>query len=488
MERTGRTIRWTGVGLMIIGLTAGAAVARDVSFEGRPEFGADGYTIPVAWGDADRDGDADLAVGTLFVAGFPSSELWVNDGSGGFGVQPAFGAAFTFALAWGDYDNDGDLDMAVGSFGQNWLFVNDGAGGFTQQSQFGGSRTIARAWADADLDGDLDLAVGNGILGLAQQNYLYVNNGDGTFTGVPAFGQGQTDSVAWGDYDNDGDPDLAVGNGGFGYEEPNYLYVNNGDGTFTQVAAFGALDTASVAWADANGDGLLDLAVGNWNAGQSYLYVNNGDGTFTARPAFGSRDTNTVAWGDFDLDGDMDLAVGNGDFETADQNFLYVNNGNGKFRELAQFGLGSTDSVAWADADGDGDLDLAVGNEHSPNQNELWINEIATDRFLRLELVGRYAEKGAGYSNRDAIGARVTVYDAGYLGEPGHVRGHQQVSATGGFTSQNEHTLTFGLGGSGSVDVLIEWPGSNGTAIRQCVRDLDEGSLTVEEADGHGRP
>jgi hypothetical protein len=463
-------------------------MAADVPFEGRAEFGGDGFTIPMAWGDADGDGDLDLAVGNLIQPGFASNQLWLNDGAGGFTVQPAFGAAFTFAVAWGDYDNDGDLDMAVGNYGGNRLFVNDGLGGFTEQIQFGGGLTVAVAWADPDQDGDLDLAVGNGILGVADQNYLYVNNGDGTFMEVAAFGQGQTDSLAWGDYDNDGDPDLAVGNGGFGYQEQNYLYVNNGDGTFTGVPAFGALDTATVSWADATGDGLLDLAVGNWDAGQNYLYVNQGDGSFTSRAAFGSRDTNTVAWGDFDLDGDMDLAVGNGDFTSADQNYLYVNNGKGQFTEKPRFGLGSTDSVAWGDPDGDGDLDLAVGNEHSPYQNELWTNEIGSDRFLRLDLVGRFAELGSGYSNRDAVGARVAVYDSGHLGEANHLRGYQQVSATGGFTSQNEHTLTFGLGKPGSVDVRIEWPGSGGFAIRQCLWGLDEGSLTVEESDADGCP
>ena len=480
--------RWLWPGLVALCLVSLASAGSGSPFQGNPEFGGNGYTIPVAWGDADRDGDLDLAVGNLVQPGADSSQLWTNDGKGGFSVQPAFGVAFTFALSWGDYDNDGDLDMAVGNYGGNRLFVNDGMGGFTEQVQFGGGATIAVGWADYDLDGDLDLAVGNGILGVPGQNYLYVNNGDGTFTAIAAFGEGQTDSLAWGDFDQDGDPDLAVGNGGFGYEEQNYLYVNNGDGTFTGIAAFGALDTATVAWADATGDGLLDLAVGNWNAGQNYLYVNNGDGSFTARATFGSLDTNTVAWGDFDLDGDMDLAVGNGDFESADQNYLYVNNGNGVFKEQALFGLGSTDSVAWGDADGDGDLDLAVGNEHSPFQNELWINELATDRFLRLELVGRYGDEGSGYSNRDAVGAQVSVYDAGYLGDPAHLRARQEVTATGGFTSQNEHTLTFGLGKRGSVDVWIRWPGSDGVAIDQCVLNLDEGTLTVEESDQHGCP
>ncbi len=440
-----------------------AAPAGTPSFSSQDAFGT-GATIPVAWGDYDGNGTADLAVGNFFGQ---LNELYTGNGDGTYTPTTEFGGSSTFALVWADYDNDGDLDMAVGNDGPNRLFINNGNGTFSLELQFGVSRTIAMAWADSDGDGDVDLAVGNGILGQAQQNALYLNNGDGTFTGQPQFGVGQTGSLAWADYDGDGDLDLAVGNGGFGSDGQNVLYVNNGDGTFTPQNEFGMGDTAAVAWADVNNDGRLDLAVANWGDQQNMLYLNDGGGSFTPVAAFGARDTNTIAWGDYDLDGDPDLAVGNGDFQSADQNYLYENTGGGSFAEHAIFGLGSTDSVAWADVDGDGDLDLAVGNEHTPTQNELWTNERAAGSYLTIKLVGKFHAHGFGFSNRDGIGARVTVYAEGHLGDPADRLGFQQVEAKGGFSAQNAIDLTFAAPGRKAVDVRIAWPGSDGESITQ---------------------
>ena len=452
--------------------------SRESAFTPTDEFG-DGSTIPMAWGDYDNDGDLDLAVGNYYNQ---ANELYVNNGDATFAGHNEFGTGNTFAVVWGDYDNDGDLDLAVGNNGQNRLYVNNNDGSFTGEDQFGTNRTIAMAWGDYDLDGDLDVAVGNGILNVPQQNYLYINNGDGTFSEEPQFGVGQSDSVAWADYDDDGDLDLAVGNGGFGYIEQNYLYVNNGDGTFTGEPQFGTGDTAVVAWADADNDGRLDLAVGNWDGGQSYLYLNLGGGTFSGLPEFGADDTNTLAWGDYDLDGDLDVAVGNGDFYNAGQNCLYANKGDGSFVAEAQFGMGSTDAVAWADYDRDGDLDLAVGNEHHPRQNQLWTSESAPSSYIALRFVGQFQALGEGYSNRDAIGAHVSVYAADHAGDPANRRGFQQVEAKGGFSAQNAMELTFGVPNDTAVDIVIEWPGSYGSAITQTLRSVPVGQrLTVTE-------
>jgi len=439
-------------------------------FVERAEFGA-GSTIPIAWADANDDGALDLAVGNYGGGNL----LFINDGRGVFTGESQFGVGATFAIVWADFDEDGDPDLAVG-IGlntQNYLYINNADGTFTQQPQFGADRTIAVAWGDCDHDGDLDMALGNGILQLPEQNRLYRNNGDGSFTAEDQFGIGESVSVAWGDCDNDGDLDLAVGNGGFHAPGRNYLYVNNGDGSFTEEEQFGLGDTASVAWADADNDGDLDLAVGNWNDGQNYLYVNNGDGTFTPRAAFGARDTNTIAWGDYDNDGDLDLAVGNGDFVSADQNYLYVNAGDGTFTEAPAFGLGSTDSVAWADADGDGDLDLAAGNEHSPTQNYLYENRSAVGSWLAIELEGQHHLRGAGWSNRAAIGAKVSAYLAGHAGEPGSLLGHREVAAHGGFSSQNGRDAWFGLGSETAVDLIVRWPGSGGQSLTQTFASMD---------------
>ncbi len=446
----------------------------------QPQFGT-GSTISVAWGDADGDGDLDLAVGNYFNQ---FRELYVANGDGTFTRQTPFGTGNTFAVVWADYDNDGDPDLAAGNGAgqQSRLYVNQGGGAFTGQNQFGARTTVCDAWADYDLDGDLDLAVGNGILGLDQQNYLYVNNGDGTFTEEAQFGGLQTDSIAWADYDLDGDPDLAVGNGGFGSIQQNYLYINNGDGTFTGVPEFGLGDTASLGWGDSDNDGDLDLAVGNWNNTQCRLYVNRGDGTFAGQDRFGARDTNTLAWADADLDGDLDLAVGNGDFNFAEQNFLYVNGGDGTFTEVPEFGLGSTDGVAWADADRDGDLDLAAGNEHTPAQNYLYVNTAGPGSWLALHLVGHFHDLGSGYSNRDGIGAKVLVYEQGFLGVPGHLLGFREVEAHGGFASQSAIDPHFGLPGRAVVDLRILWPGSGRSRVAQDLIGVATGQrLTVNE-------
>ncbi len=446
------------------------------AFTGYEEFGT-GSTIPMAWGDFDNDGDLDLAVGNYFGE---DNELYVNEGDGTFTQRIEFGAGNTFALVWADFDNDGDLDMAVGNSGQNRLYVNLGDGSFDPRDEFGISTTVSLAWGDVDNDGDLDLAVGNGILGSSQQNYLYVNGGDGSFAQQAEFGGLQTDSLAWADYDHDGDLDLAVGNGGFTGEQTNYLYINDGDLTFTKSTAFGEGDTATVAWADADNDGRIDIAVGNWNGGQSYLYLNQSDGTFAEYAAFGTHDTNTLAWGDYDHDGDLDVALGNGDFGTAEQNSLYVNDGTGVFTKQDEFGIGSTDALAWGDYDGDGDIDLAAGNEHSPRQNELWVNELNDESYLQLSLIGRFHSFGECYSNRGGIGAKVSIYPPGHLGEADFLLGFQQMEAKGGFSTQNSMVLTFGVpDGEIAVDVEINWPGSGESSITQRIYAVGIGQLLV---------
>ena len=459
-------------GALLLGM-ASPVPASPPAFTESAEFGL-ASTITVAWGDHDLDGDWDLAVGNTFAE---QNLLFVNDGSATFTGVNNFAKKSTFALAWGDYDNDGDPDMAVGNgelgtLNASRLHTNNGDGSFSGAPEFGERYTIAVAWADYDLDGDIDLAVGNGILGEPAPNALYRNDGGGSFTEILEFGEGQTASMTWADFDDDGDPDLAIGNGGFNHEEPNALYENNGDGSFTARVEFGDGDTSCLVWGDADGDGDLDLAVANWNGGQNRLYLNDGDGTFTGTDAFGARDPNTMAWADYDNDGDLDLAVGNGDFTTADQNYLYENDGAGNFTEWAAFGLGSTDAIAWADVDGDGDLDAAAGNEHHTTQNYLYLNGENDSDWIRFHLVGQFHANGSGWSNRDGIGARVTVYTSGHIGDPAFRLGVWEVAAHGGFAAQNAIDPHFGVPGQTTVDVRVRWPGSGGSAIVQDVTGL----------------
>jgi len=440
-------------------------------------------TFSVAWGDSDGDGDPDLAVA---VTGGGRNQLFINVG-GTFVATDAFTESqgdTAYVLLWGDYDNDGDEDVAKGRpGGSNSLYTNVGGNSFVRSSQFGQAITVGMAWADADRDGYLDLAVGRGQFQNGQQNFLYVNNHNGTFTERADFGLLQTQVVAWGDFDLDGDPDLAVGNGGFAQEQQNYLYINDGNGQFVGRAEFGMGDTAALAWGDCDNDGDLDLAVGNWNTTQCMLYVNNGDLTFTGRAEFGARDTNTIQWGDVDNDGLLDVVVGNGDFTSAEQNYVYLNQGNCTFTEVAYFGLGSTDAIAWADIEGDGDLDLAVGNEHSALGNYLYVNDHDSGDSLTLHLVGHRHDHGAGHSNRDAIGAKVSVYAAGHLGNGGFLLGFRELEAHGGLAAQNIIDPTFGLPGQSTVDVRVVWPGSDGSHLTSDLPSVAVGQrLVVHEA------
>jgi hypothetical protein len=242
----------------------------------------------------------------------------------------------TLEIALGDFNNDGYLDLAVGNYGYTKVYLNNGNlngnwAGFTlawKAPQFDWTRSVA--WGDYDNDGYLDLAIGN-------NGYIKVyrnNNGTGNFGSSPAWISSISEdnkSVAWGDYDNDGYLDLAVG---IGTGQSNRVYHNNGNGTFTSVwLSQYSEQTYAIAWGDYNNDGYLDLAVGNnTNLGTYYDRVyrnNNGNGTFSSVWTAPSNDyTQSIAWGDYDNDGYLDLAVGN----SYQANKVYHNtNGTGNF-------------------------------------------------------------------------------------------------------------------------------------------------------------
>ncbi|MEZ4662229.1 MAG: VCBS repeat-containing protein [Caldilineaceae bacterium] len=339
------------------------------------------HTRSVAWGDADGDGDLDLAVGNDKLE---ASGIYKNEGSV---LQAAVAERLgekhvARSMAWGDVDGDGDLDLAVGYFDTtNKVYLNDN--GVIQSTAAWTStkayRTTSVAWGDMDGDGDLDLAIGNDnnmqSNNNRQPNEIYRNDGwDGihnilslTEAWESADANG-TQSVAWGDVDGDGDLDLAAGNEG----QPNNIYLNTGR-SLQRTAAYTSTEaerTSSVAWGDVDGDGDLDLAAGN-NGQPSKVYLNEGGAlqkTF-AWEAAGFDKTKSVAWGDIDGDGDLDLAVGN----DGSPNKIYRNNGwDGEKMALILVWTSAdadrTQNVAWGDMDGDGDLDLAVGNYNGHNK------------------------------------------------------------------------------------------------------------------------
>ncbi len=269
--------------------------------------------------------------------------------------------------AWGDYDNDGDLDIvAVGTYQPHVLYRNNGDGTFTDVAAQAGVADPRGGWgslfADYNNDGYPDLYITRGGWSGAAENTLYRNNGDGTFTDVThTAGVADPQSsfcAAWADYDNDGYIDLYIANGVIGDGAANVLYHNNGDGTFTNTAeAAGVANTGNslgTAWGDYDKDGYIDLHVINY--GQSnVLYRNNGNGTFTDVTATAGMDLSVTDafvtfFLDVDNDADLDLFISNsGSFQAfiagqitgsathdSDRQVLYRNNGDGTFTDVTK--------------------------------------------------------------------------------------------------------------------------------------------------------
>ncbi|UCE19883.1 MAG: VCBS repeat-containing protein [Gemmatimonadota bacterium] len=429
----------------------------------------------VAWGDYDGDGYLDM-----YITNDGPNILYRNNGHGTFtdvaiqaGVdQPAEGTGAAFF----DYDNDGDLDIYVENYySADILYRNDGDGTFTDVTHDAGLGHTGwnggTAIGDYNNDGYLDIyiSVHTGA------NVLYKNNGDGTFTDVtPRAGVGDTGygtGVAFADYDNDGDADLYVGNQGY----PDILYRNNGDGTFSDVTSMAMLGhpghSSCPEFGDFDNDGDLDLYLCNY--GYNYtdpniLYRNNGDGTFTdVTENAGVGDINKGAdarFGDCDNDGDLDIYLAN----RGQANVLYQNNGDGTFTDVARetgvddqgYGLGT----GWGDYDNDGDLDIYVVN--SDRTNILYQNNTSGNHWLVVRTVGTI-------SNRDGIGARVALV-------AGDLRQTREVGGRSGNYGQNSIPVEFGLGQHTQVDsIVIRWP----SGIVQVLTDVPADQyLTIVES------
>ncbi|RMH95468.1 MAG: T9SS C-terminal target domain-containing protein, partial [Calditrichaeota bacterium] len=372
------------------------------------------------------------------------------------------------SLIWGDFDNDGWPDLFIANFEQsNRLYRNLHNGRFADYTAQAGLpadtlQSTAAAWVDYDNDGWLDLYVAN--YGNAhghgdEPNRLYRNNGDGTFSDVTAqaglAGEPNTKplALAFFDYDNDGWPDLYIC---MDKGQRSSLYHNNGDGTFSDVTAASGtgahIDAMGIAVADYDRDGFLDFYITNGPPGNRF-YRNNGDGTFTEMAVQAGIAVNRECWGtafaDFDNDGIADLfvAVAAG----ANREDALFRGDGVAFTDIShQVGIMDASmgyGFAVADVDNDGGLDMVVVNHQFAGGDRTFLYKNSLDRGNWLKV------KTVGTtSNVSGIGARVRVVVAGQAQI-------QEVSGGSSYLSQHSQTLHFGLGTAPVADsVIVRWP------------------------------
>ncbi len=279
-----------------------------------------------------------------------------------------------------DFDQDGDFDILIANEHRpNILLINDGTGHFTNES----TRRIPQVAhdsedigvADFDLDGDPDILI---VSEDDQTNELYLNNGDGTFSdgGHRILVTGTSNSVVIIDINKDAAPDILIGNNG-----QNYALINDGNGYFVDesISRLGAFNdvTQDLTTADLDGDGDLDLLVGNEDANR--ILINNGEGYFEDQSAQrlpyrdSPEETREVDVADIDGDGDLDVLFGNVQafVENAErQNRLLLNGGKGFFSDITSTHLPKDDNrcfgVAFLDIDQDDDVDIITGNTNGP--------------------------------------------------------------------------------------------------------------------------
>ncbi|HUM04393.1 MAG TPA: CRTAC1 family protein [Terriglobales bacterium] len=496
-----------------------------------------------AWIDYDQNGLYDLYLvnGAATKVYSPKSPLrgalYRNNGDGTFTdvtLKAGVGAEglFGMGVAVGDYDNDGFPDLLIAGYDRCILFHNNGDGTFTDVTEKAGVSNAGRwassaAWFDYDNDGRLDLIIANYVDWSPERNFfcgdttpgmrsychpddfnpqpptLYHNNGDGTFTdvskvsGVGAKGGNGLGVVTF-DYDNDGWQDIFISND----HMANFLFHNNGDGTFKEIGYAAGVAVSDdgqfeagmgVDAADTTGSGRLDLAVAHLDMQLARLYRNQPDGfedaTLVSNIGYITYKFSEfgLKFMDFDNDGARDLfmATGHvldnieryrGDVHYNEPKLMFRNKGDGTFENVsARLGADfllprASRGCAVGDFDNDGDLDILVSNCGQPAQ--LLRNDGGNaNHWLEILLIGTS-------SNRDGVGARVKV-------TAGDLILHDQRKGGMSYQSAQDPRLHFGLGQRTKIDAIeVIWPSGATTRLTDLKADqiiaIKEGTGIVE--------
>ena len=451
--------------------------------------------------DINNDGWDDI-----FISNGPSdgenNMLYLNNQDGSFSTisnnDIVQDLAKSDGATFGDINNDGFLDLCVVTwYGDKNNFYHGGSNAsFTEIENIIseiGSYSETASWGDYNKDGWLDLIVTNSAGN--KRNNLYKNLGDGSFqeitSGPIVEDNDASRSIDWIDYDNDGDTDVFVTNEN---NQNNILYQNNNDDSFTKVTNISIVSTnkqsAGSSWADIDNDGDFDLFVANYQGQNNELHINNNDGTFTeienqeivqeSSWSFGS------SFADADNDGDLDLFVCNA-FGGEEKNSFYINNGNGIFTKNESTELTSTDGwtfgCAWGDYNNDGFLDLLLANCKDDNQeNGLFQNQGNDNNWFKLNLEGVQ-------SNRSGIGSIIKL-KASINGNA--IWQMRKVEGQSGYNSQNSLNQHFGLGKAAIIDsIIVIWDSGNkqyftDISVNQMCNLIEGNQLDCDETSGVG--